>query len=286
MNFTTLCSLITIESKKKSFSESVDQIQKVIFSLDKQSLIPIITEIGIIPEYIEYDSKEEKLYTKISDIVLAKCFYEFGLPSSVYKERSNCADVISHSQIYNYSLVSDAKAFRLSRTAKNQKDFKIKSMVDWRGNNDFAVLVCPAYQYPKQRSQIYGQAIDGNIALFSWELLSVLLTFGIIETPEINLSGIWSVSSKLIKEKNYSFISDQNDFIIDYLNIDKAKFYDKYEEYHNQTIMRSEQEIKHYERVIENIKNYKRKKAVDEVLRITKPQEKINSINKLIMSLR
>ena len=33
-----------------------------------------------------------------------------------------------------YSLVADAKAFRLSRTAKNQKDFKVQAMdgLAWR----------------------------------------------------------------------------------------------------------------------------------------------------------
>jgi hypothetical protein len=83
----------------------------------------------------------------------------------VNKERSNCADVVGKSVIHGYSFVGDAKAFRLSRTAKNQKDFKVKSMSDWRGDHDYSILVCPYFQYPKNNSQIYGQALDGNICL-------------------------------------------------------------------------------------------------------------------------
>jgi type II restriction enzyme len=148
-----------------------------VFSLSKKNLNIIIKEIGAIPEDIEHDSSEEKLYSKTTDIVLAKTFQELGMQASVNKERANCADLVSKSSIHGYSLVGDAKAFRLSRTAKNQKDFKVKSMVDWKGDHDYSVLVCPYYQYPKSSSQIYGQALDGNVCLLSWEHLSFLLEY-------------------------------------------------------------------------------------------------------------
>ncbi len=169
MLFSDLKALIKQESVKNDFTQSCTVIQNHIFALNKQQLIPIITEIGAIPEDIEHDSSEEKLYAKAADIILAKCFQELGLVSTVNRERANCADVSARSQYHEYSLVGDAKAFRLSRTAKNQKDFKVKSMIDWKGDADFAVLVCPYFQFPKRNSQIYGQALDGNVVLFSWE---------------------------------------------------------------------------------------------------------------------
>ena len=49
-----------------------------------------------------------------------------GLNSIVLKERANVADVECVDK--NYSFVSDAKSFRLNRTAKNQKDFKIHAL--------------------------------------------------------------------------------------------------------------------------------------------------------------
>ena len=143
MEFSKLRTIIKEESIKGTFISSSDFLQDVIFSLQKSELIPIITEIGSIPEDIGHDSTEEKLYAKVSDIVLAKCFQELGFKSSVNKERANCADVVAKSQFHNYSLIGDAKSFRLSRTAKNQKDFKVKSMSDWKGENDYSVLVCP-----------------------------------------------------------------------------------------------------------------------------------------------
>src|SRR5215469_13934079 len=116
MNFSELRSIIRDESKKGTFASSTDLVQKTVFDLKKKEIIPIVTEIGSIPEDIGHDSSEEKLYSKVSDIVLAKCFQELGLKSSVNKERANCADVIAKSIFHNYSLIGDAKSFSIRRT--------------------------------------------------------------------------------------------------------------------------------------------------------------------------
>ena len=69
------------------------------------------------------------------------------------------------------------KAFRLSRTAKNQKDFKVEALSKWRKDKDFACFICPLYQYPKNTSQIYRQAIERNVTLLSYiHLVYMLLT--------------------------------------------------------------------------------------------------------------
>ena len=67
---------------------------------------------------------------------------------------------------------------------KNQKDFKVESMEHWRGDNDYSVLVCPYFQYPKTLSQIYGQALNNNVSLFSWEYFSILLRNNIKESEK------------------------------------------------------------------------------------------------------
>jgi type II restriction enzyme len=72
MNFSKLRMKIKDESKKGTFEISSDLIQNIVFDLDKNEFIPIVTEIGAIPEDIGHDSSEEKLYAKVSDIVLAK----------------------------------------------------------------------------------------------------------------------------------------------------------------------------------------------------------------------
>lgn len=115
MKYKELCELIKEESGKDfSFYESTVRIQEKIFPLKKADLIDLVIQIGSIPENIEHDSSEEKLYAKTSDILLAKSFQEIGLRSEVVTERANCADVIAKSAFHNYSLAGDAKAFKIN----------------------------------------------------------------------------------------------------------------------------------------------------------------------------
>lgn len=291
MDFTELRIKIKNEAEKGTFENSTDLIQSLVFSLNKQELIPIITEIGAIPEDIGHDSSEEKLYAKVSDIVLSKCFQELGLKSSVIKERANCADVVAKSQFHNYSLVGDAKSFRLSRTAKNAKDFKVTSMAKWKGDSDYAVLVCPYYQYPKSRSQIYGQALNDNIILFSWEYLSILLENNITETDQINISNLWNISFTLsgntnIADKNNCFLGNQDEIIKLYLKLDDEAFKNYFKKYRSNIIMRGETEIKYWKDKETEIKLYSRERAIKELLSSLKLNEKISSIKKYIDSLR
>jgi type II restriction enzyme len=85
------------------------------------SIIDHIRLCGNIPESYGHDTSEEKLYSKYTDNLLSIAYNAMGLTSFVLRERADAADVEIVSP--DYSFVADAKAFRLSRTAKNQKDF-------------------------------------------------------------------------------------------------------------------------------------------------------------------
>ena len=104
-----------------------------------------------IPESIKPDSSEEKVYSKYTDTLLSLMFNFIGIPSKVLAARSDSADVVSVDKQFGLDFVSDAKAFRLSRTAKNQKDFKIAAMDKWKGYRSQAILVCPVYQLKQVR---------------------------------------------------------------------------------------------------------------------------------------
>ena len=232
------------------------------------------------------------MFSKATDIVLAKTFQELGLNSSVNKERANCADVVAKSKIHDYTLVADAKAFRLSRTAKNQKDFKVKSMSDWKGDNDFAVLVCPYFQYPKTNSQIYAQALDNNICLLSWEHLLLFLDNSIKESTKINLAEIWNLSNELSKKvtiknkyKNTNFHNTGNKIICDYLNIQIDKENRVFNKCKRIIISRGKKEITYWNKKIDEIKRYPKEKAIKELLKALKIEEKIKVIDKFISSL-
>ena len=92
----------------------------------EESLLDHIRLCGTIPETYIHDSSEEKLYSKYTDILLGSIFNVMGFQSTVLSQRSDAADVECTTIDLNYSFVADAKAFRMSRTAKNQKDFKSK----------------------------------------------------------------------------------------------------------------------------------------------------------------
>ena len=128
---------------------------------------------GAIPEDYGHDSSEEKLYSKYTDAVLAHAFRHVGLRSLVLQERADSADV--ECVAGDYSFVADAKAFRLSRTAKNQKDFKVQAMDGWKRGKPYAIVVCPVYQLPVRASQIYQQAIARDVCVFTYSHLAVLV---------------------------------------------------------------------------------------------------------------
>jgi type II restriction enzyme len=147
---------------------------KAEISQDKSvALLDHLHLCGAIPEHYKHDSSEEKLYSKYTDALLAATFRYLGLTSIVLAERADAADVEAVGA--DYSLVGDAKVFRLSRTAKNQKDFKVDAMHDWKRNKPHAMVVCPIYQLPTRTSQIYQQAISRNVCIFTYSHLAVLV---------------------------------------------------------------------------------------------------------------
>ena len=176
--------------KSLEFDKATEKLENFVYN--NSNFLDILGEIGAIPESIEHDSTEEKLFSKVSDIVLSRAFIEIGLNSEVLKQRSNSADVFAKSKFHGYSLAADAKSFRMSRTAKNQKDFKINSLNNWRGNSDYAILCNPYFQYPKKASQIYSQSMNYNVCLFSWEHFIFLIKNKIKENNKINFECIWN----------------------------------------------------------------------------------------------
>ena len=51
---------------------------KYINSISFEDFLSILAEIGTIPERIIHDSTEEKLYSKVTDIILSRSFSELG----------------------------------------------------------------------------------------------------------------------------------------------------------------------------------------------------------------
>lgn len=280
-------------SKTGSFKEQTKKVVDYVDSLADEDIKRIVKEIGTIPECIRASSSEEKLFSKSSDIILARCFRMLGLKSKAVAERADSADVIAESLHHKYSLAADAKCFRMSRTAKNQKDFKVAALSNWRGGeNEYAVLVSPYFQYPKAESQIYKTALDNNVCLLAWEHISILLDYNISENENFSLETIWNSSSMLVRDSKISyenakccFLPKINFFIAKKMGVSLSGFLKLLNEQKLVIVKRGSFELAYCENKIEEIKSYTYEQAISELIKETKLEEKISVINSYLSSL-
>lgn len=283
------------EVAKKEFKKASEEIRFFVDQMAVDEFREVVKQIGTIPEVIEHDSTEEKLYSKASDIVLARCFRELGMASRALDERGDSADIIAESKSgYNYSLVADAKCFRLSRTAKNQKDFKVSNLSDWRGaENEYAVLVAPYFQYPQNTSQIYSKALENNVCLLTWEHISIMLDRGIQENEHFSLESLWNSSQMIARDKSLAFANAKSCFlpkmdryVAKKIGMSEKDFFDVLGAYKNIIIIRGETEIEFWNTCMIEIKKYSREQAIDELIKAKKLHEKISVIYAYIEKLK
>lgn len=156
------------------YSRLETELKKEIQNEGVPALIDHLRLCGSIPESYHHDSSEEKLYSKYTDCLIGLAFENVGLKSLVLSERADVADVEVYAK--DYSFVADAKAFRLSRTAKNQKDFKVAAMHSWKHGKPNAMVVCPIYQLPRASSQIYKAATVHDVCVFTYSHLSLIIS--------------------------------------------------------------------------------------------------------------
>lgn len=251
--------------------------------LTKDELSDQIVEVGILPEFFDHDSSEEKIWSKYSDIMLAKALSYLGLSAEVIRLRGNSADVLARAE--DYTIVGDAKCFRLSRSAKNQKDFKVKALDDWRRSDTYAVLVSPLYQYPIDKSQIYTQAISSNVTLLSYTHLKLLLD----NSNKLDLKPLWQVGMRL--SKIYT-TSDQHRGIAYWKELDsivckitgttstKLTEYKTYEI--NKTKEIGQEGIRYWEDKIKEFHLLSKEEAVTLLIKSQKIEQKIQTIERSI----
>lgn len=181
-----------------TFSQKGAVIASALQKCTPAEILDHLDYAGIIPECVGHDSTEEKLFAKFCDALVARALGELGLKSKLIDERADAADVIAETD--SYSIVADAKAFRLSRTAKNQKDFKVEALSSWKKDADYACLVAPLYQYPTRNSQIYRQAAAENVSLLSYTHLAFLIRKQV--TDPNRLRALWDAPMKVGSAKD------------------------------------------------------------------------------------
>lgn len=278
-----------VELSPLGFDIASDKIAQYIDICD--DFVDILKQIGTIPESVEHDSTQEKIFSKASDAALARAFREIGLKSTILRERGDSADVQAESVYHGYTLVADAKAFRLSRTAKNQKDFKVTALSGWRKDADYAVLCSPYFQYPVSKSQIYAQAVDNNVCLLSWEHLIFLVENKIKETETVDFSALWNVSGKyaehcVVAEKKNCFIPTINHTVLNLCQKNDADFKSFLRQCRKNLSNRADEETRYWRDEIVKISLYTKEQAISELIKAKKIDEKIAQIEKYIAGIK
>jgi len=260
-----------------SFVQKVLKLEEIVAQFGKSQLLEHLAQADVIPEKYPHDSTEEKLYAKYSDMLFARGLAELGLKSSVIEERSDAADVEATGN--GYSLVGDAKAFRLSRTAKNQKDFKIEALNQWRGGADYASLLGPLYQYPTSNSQIYSQATRYNVTLFSFTHLIFLIKNGIQKGGD--LKKLWNVARSIPQGPSaVPYWDAVLKVTLELTGKNKADWEKALQESQQYLDKQSRKEILFWKSEIEKIKAFDHKKSVEELIKALKLNSKIKIIEK------
>ncbi len=235
---------------------------------------------GNIPESYGHDSSEEKLYSKYTDSLLSFSYKAMGLTSLVLSERSDAADVEAFAK--DFSFVADAKVFRLSRTAKNQKDFKIQAMDGWKRGKPYAMVVCPIYQLPSKSSQIYQQATTRNVCIFTYSHLSLLVNYALEEgqsKTENLLLEIFKIIPALNPSKNaVDYWLAINRAILNFSNIIKDLWQIEKEAATESTKIAKEEGLYFLASEREKIMKMNHEEALRELLKINKIDNKIRSI--------
>ncbi|HIF5350226.1 TPA: HindIII family type II restriction endonuclease [Haemophilus influenzae] len=275
----------------QEFKQATNSLISFIYKLNRNEVIELVRSIGILPEAIKPSSTQEKLFSKAGDIVLAKAFQLLNLNSKPLEQRGNAGDVIALSKEFNYGLVADAKSFRLSRTAKNQKDFKVKALSEWREDKDYAVLTAPFFQYPTTKSQIFKQSLDENVLLFSWEHLAILLQLDLEETNIFSFEQLWNFLKKQSKKTSVSdaennFMRDFNKYFMDLFKIDKDTLNQLLQKESNFIEERSLIEKEYWKKQINIIKNFTREETIEALLKDINMSSKIETIDSFIKGIK
>lgn len=266
-------------------SEIIEKaIQEEIQELGIYSLLGHLRLCGSIPERYDHDSSEEKLYSKYTDIVIHEAYSFMGFTSLVIQERADVADVECVTD--DYAFVADAKAFRLSRTAKNQKDFKVEAMDSWKHGKPYAMLVCPIYQLPSRYSQIYQQARARSVCILSYSHLSVISQLAVIQGQKAAIDLIHELFKKIEAmhpEKDAAaYWHPINRTIIDYNDIIRQHWTNEKIASVESIYIAKQEALEHLASERERIMRMSREAAISEVIkssRLDKKIEKIESVS-------
>ena len=267
---------------KSDFKKRAESLSRAVAKISDSDVLNHIEYGGVIPESYAHDSSKEKMFAKYCDILLARALALLGLTASVLEERSDAADVKATTSLY--SIVGDAKAFRLSRTAKNQKDFKVEPLSKWKKGADYAMLACPLYQYPVRASQIYQQATTYQVCLLSFTHLGFLIRSGVKDPND--LASLWSIATGLTSKKDaipyWNAVSREVCRIVG----KSVKDWDEYLHASKQfTLQQAQEQVQFWEQEKVRISKLDHKQAISALIKASRIDSNIALISRTIADL-
>ncbi|MGW3951324.1 HindIII family type II restriction endonuclease [Streptomyces sp. NPDC004752] len=268
-----------------SFDRAAVKLDSIIQAADDDEFSALLVRAGCIPERYRHDSTEEKLYAKAMDSIVAESLRRLGYEAEVSQERANSADVVADGGSPAHSLVADAKAFRLSRTALNPKDYKIEALSKWRKGADYAILVAPIAGYPEGESRLYVEAGRYQVTLLSYSHLALMIDS---ESGPSQLQSIWqrSVEHTSVTVNAPKYWSALDSALRQALSWDRTNWSKARRRYFESLLLNAEGELAHFDRVKMEIGAMSREELVDIAVDALKIDSKTRTIRARVAKTR
>lgn len=268
-----------------SFDRASIELDRIIRGTDDDEFSALLVRAGCIPERYSHDSTEEKLYAKAMDSIVAESLRRLGYQAEVSQERSNSADVLADGGSPAHSLVADAKAFRLSRTALNPKDYKIEALSKWRKGADYAILVAPIAGYPEGESRLYAEADRYQVTLLSYSHLALMIDS---QSGPSQLHGIWKrgVEHTSVTGSAPKYWSALDSALREALSWDRASWSEARRKYFESLLLNAEEELAYFDRVTNGIAAMSREELVNIAVDALKIDSKMRTIRARVAKTR
>ena len=155
-------------------------------------------------------------------------------------------------------------------------------MDSWKRDKPYAILVCPIYQLPSRTSQIYEQAANRSVCIFSYTHLAVLLRYALSVSKAKStdlLNEIFKTVEALNPSKDaIAYWQATNRLIINYDAPLKDIWNDEKKASGESIILAKEEALQYFASERNRLMQLSREDAIKEVLKLSKITNKVRTI--------
>lgn len=263
---------ITDDTKRVQTQKIVEEVKKNIVSLSDDDFIEVMISC-FIPDTYRDQGKKEKLYTKLSELIVGEWWRRMGGTFILPTKKSGTEDV--EMILNDISVVCDSKIFRLGRSQKapNVKDFlKLASVVTWinnlkkkyedAGKKDHKIIgglvTYSSFHEWEEDSEVYQECSNPNtsVLMLPYEVLALLLKYkGKYELKKF--FELWNYKKIGMKEskKKAAYWKTVESFLRGLLAIDDDIYKQEIKSYRDMIIIARDE----YRKLVEN--EMKKKKS-------------------------